>query len=296
MSDSSFFTISKEAISGVIALAYKYDALDLYAEALRRLEKVVSTTLVGLDAVHPSFLPTPPPRSPKPSKPLKSYWPLAQPLACNPIFLINVARHLQTPELLDFVPCAFYIASIYPSAALAHGVPRTPDRVICGDGDPAELSKYCCRGNGGRGLILYNFASDAAKNKCVNETLHPDDRHRVFAGRRALKGLREEVTRCFRPHRSNIIPACEHRRRATNPCVLALTRLYREAKKDGILTNVNLLARRDDWIDEFFRKTSEEGMLPACKACKDHLKSVHNDARKQVWNELTKHFDLVNWP
>lgn len=289
MSDSSFFSISKEAIAGVIALACKYDAPDLYAEALRRLGKIMSTTLAGLDAVDARYVPIPrrSSKSSKPSKPLKLSVRL---LPSNPIFFINVARLLQLPELLSFVPCAFYIASIYTSAALTTGVPRTPDRVLCENVEPEKLIH--CHLNGSRGLV---FVDNAAKNNCVIETLHPDDLRRVLAGRRALKGLRQEVTRCFRPHRSNISPVCGHRWRATNPCRVALARLSLEAEKDGILTNMDLLARRDGWIDNFCNMQSlEEAML--CRACKDHLKLLHNEARNQVWNDLTKHFDLVNWP
>lgn len=271
---------------GVIALACKYDAPDLYAEAIRRLERINPTTLAGSDALHPK---------PTERRSPKSHGPLVHLLACNTVFLINIARHLQLPELLNLVPYAFYIASISPTVALTHGAIRTPHRVLCGDVDPAELVRCKHSLSPSRGLVLSNRQKDAARNNCVCETLHPDDLRRVQAGKQALKDLAKEVTRCFQVHRSNISPACVHRRPvATNPCFAAMRRLSDQARKDGILTDEDLLARRDGWIDAFSQKKSQEGML--CGACKAHLKSLHKEARQRLWNDLTKHFDLADWP
>ena len=102
------------------------------------------------------------------------------------------------------------------------------------------------------------------------------------------------MLRSLYPHRSNISPMCINKRVAINPCYIAMKRLSREALKEGILTDPNLLARRDRWIDAFCKKKSAEGMM--CRACNVHLTLLHHQDRQRLWGDLKKHFDLVNWP
>ncbi|KAH9832529.1 uncharacterized protein C8Q71DRAFT_910044 [Rhodofomes roseus] len=114
MYDRSFFNGAgksqqiAEVAAGILALAHKYNIESFYEEAVYRLAEDYPTTF---DRFH--------------STEQYTLDPFEAAHHAGSIFLINVARRLRTPELLEMLPLAFYLCCLLDGDLLVHGVKRS---------------------------------------------------------------------------------------------------------------------------------------------------------------------------
>lgn len=243
-----------EIAIGIVSLAHKYDMRYLYTDVIRRLADIFCTTFETYEArshQRAGLCTSPIGELPKLAK-------VSIPL--DPVFLINMARQIRTPELLAMLPVAFYHATSQSAESLTQGVVRNRLR--------------------------------AAPGTHGREALHPDDLRRIIAAQRKLVQVNRNATRCFHFHGAYLSPECAARRHS-GPCYKGLQLLSQGVVDAGYLGSARPLARRDDWIDDYCKKNLD-GKL--CKACQENIKRLHKQAREKVWNDLKKLFDLEAWP
>jgi len=244
---------SVEIATGIVSLAHKYDMRLLYADVIRRLAEIFFTSFETYEArsQQRAGLYTPIGELPKLAK-------VNIPL--EPVFLINTARQIRTPELLAMLPIAFYYATTQSAESLTQGVVRNRLRFA--------------PGNHGR------------------EALHPDDLRRIIAAQRKLVQVNRNATKCFHVHAAYLSPECAARRHS-GTCYKGLQLLSQGVVDAGYLGSARPLARRDGWIDDFCMKNLD-GKL--CTLCQENIKRLHKEAREKVFNDMKKLFDLEAWP
>ncbi|KAH9930230.1 uncharacterized protein B0H18DRAFT_1145954 [Fomitopsis serialis] len=137
MYDRSYLQRIAEVASGILSLSHKYDIESFYEEAIYRLLEDYPVTFDRFRSTEQYFLE-----------------PFEAAHHAGSIFIINAARRIRTPELLELLPLAFYLCSLLDGSLLVKGVPRS-------NGELEKLSAddllRCI--NGKEGLMKANAAA-----------------------------------------------------------------------------------------------------------------------------------------
>ncbi|KZT68733.1 hypothetical protein DAEQUDRAFT_811975 [Daedalea quercina L-15889] len=141
--DRSFFSGAgkfseiAEVASGILSMAHKYDVQSFYEEAIYRLLEDYPATF---DQFH--------------STEQYSLEPFEPAHHAGAIFVINAARRIHTPELLGFLPFAFYLCCLLDGEVLVQGVPRSN-----GELEKLSVEDLCRCINGKEELMKANAAA-----------------------------------------------------------------------------------------------------------------------------------------
>ncbi len=90
------------------------------------------------------------------------------------------------------------------------------------------------------------------------------------------------ATLCLRPSPESLDPCCP----MPDSCIESLVALAGDALQEDIFASCDALTNIDRWIEE---KGEERGL---CWVCINYMKQRHEEARREIWDELPKIFEL----